>query len=230
MPTAGHLRLTWYHFLGNYVEKNPVCPRMPSTLEYSDVISLFPWNHKCSSVKLQYLRSAWHLSWGMACGAMVRFPGALAKHKKGPIPGERQGLLTVGKQHLAHTIIPRTLKYSSAHFKPRPTVIGTRKSFLRGNLPNMDSFPFSKPKLGILPRKYERSKQAEKENLCWNLDKGHSFSQQNSPDHPQADICWEQMRSSRPPGRRHWPISLKAKQYWTILLTHHKAPLFLASN
>lgn len=77
---------------------------------------------------------------------MVRFSEALAKHKKGPLPVESQELLTVGKQHLAHKITPRTLKYSSVHLRPRPTVTGTRKSFLRGNLPSMDSFPFSKPK------------------------------------------------------------------------------------
>lgn len=96
----------------------------------------------------------------MACGAMGRFPGALAKHPSGEAGAPDCRETTPGPHNYSKD--PQIL----AHFKPRSTVIGTRKSFLRGNLPNMDSFPFSKPNLGILPRKYERSKQAEKENLC----------------------------------------------------------------
>lgn len=202
-----------FFFLENYVKESPVCPCVPSILEDSGVISLCSWTANAPGQSLRYLRSARHRNWGMACEARDRLPGALAKHKMSPFPVERQGLLTIGKQHLAHKITPRTLKYSSAHLKPSPAVTGTRESFLRGNLPSMDSFPFSKPKwlARDLPRKYERSKQAEKENLCWNLDKGHSFSQRNSPDHPQADICWEQMRSPGSPGSHHSPTSLKAK-------------------
>lgn len=88
-----------------------------------------------------------------------------------------------------------------------------QRVFPKGKSAKYGQFPFSKPKwlARDLPRKYERSKQAEKENLCWNLDKGHSFSLWNSPDHPQADICWEQMRSPGSPGSHHSPTSLKAK-------------------
>lgn len=31
----------WYHYLENYVEKDPICPRVPNISENSGVIDLF---------------------------------------------------------------------------------------------------------------------------------------------------------------------------------------------
>lgn len=154
---------------------------------------------------------------------MVRHAGAWAEHKKGPTPRGEARLLTVGQQHVAYKMTPRTLKWSSVYLRPRPTATGTRKSFLRGKSAKYGQLfpsPSQSDWLGVLSRKQEKSKEAEKEKRCWNLDKGHSSSQWNSPDHPEANICCEEMRNSGPPGSHRLPTTLKAKHtqnYWTIL-------------
>ena len=51
--------------------------------------------------------------------------------------------------------------------------------------------------VGVLPRKYLSSKQAGKENWCWNPDKGHGCSpKEQRLTTLQADICWGQLRDS----------------------------------
>lgn len=151
------------------------------------------------------------LRYGMWGQGQVTWSPSQAQNE--PIPSGEAGAPDYRETTLGPQNYSKDPQIQLSHLKPSPAVTGTRESFLRGNLPSMDSFPFSKPKwlARDLPRKYERSKQAEKENLCWNLDKGHSFSQRNSPDHPQADICWEQMRSPGSPESHHSPTSLKAK-------------------